>query len=56
MVLYSVDFNPGQDQQFIVGSSQGNVQLFDLRKIEDCSPSKSYVNIYRNFDIEEPSA
>jgi WD40 repeat protein len=56
VVLYSVDFNPSQDQQFIVGSSQGNVQLFDLRKIDDCSPSKSYVNIYRNFDIAEPSS
>lgn len=47
--LYSVDFHP-DGNRFIVGSSIGDVRLFDLRKIVD-NPSKSCINIYKNYNI-----
>jgi WD40 repeat protein len=46
-VLYSVDIHP-DGHHFIVGSSLGDVRLFDLRKIVDNNPQLSTVNIFRS--------
>ncbi len=49
--LYSVDVHPLNGHLFIVSSSDGNVRLFDLRRIDKQSP-ESYVNIFRNVDLK----
>lgn len=43
--LYSVDFNPMNGHQFIVGSDCGDIRLFDLRQIRERS-SCSYINLF----------
>jgi len=53
--LFSVDFHP-DGYHFIVGSAFGNVRLYDLRKIIEQNPAKSYLNIYRNMEIQYPNS
>eukprot|EP00698_Gefionella_okellyi_P010734 TRINITY_DN2803_c0_g2_i1.p1 TRINITY_DN2803_c0_g2~~TRINITY_DN2803_c0_g2_i1.p1 ORF type:complete len:548 (+),score=82.56 TRINITY_DN2803_c0_g2_i1:204-1847(+) len=48
--LYSVDCHPTDEHLFLVASQDGNVRLFDRRKIIGHS-CDSYVNIYRNIDL-----
>jgi len=47
--LFSVDIHP-DGNRFIVGSAFGNVRLYDLRKIIEHNPAKSYINIYSNCE------
>jgi len=46
--VYSVDFHP-DGTRFIASSATGDVRLFDLRKIVEADPNKSFLNIYRNI-------
>jgi WD40 repeat protein len=43
--LFSVDFHP-DGNRFIVGSAQGDVRLYDIRKIIDHDHRKSHIAIY----------
>jgi len=52
--LFSVDFHPFNGYHFIVGSSFGDVRLYDLRKINKPNPGTSYLNIFRNYNIALP--
>ncbi|KAG2393744.1 hypothetical protein C9374_007275 [Naegleria lovaniensis] len=51
--LYSVELNPFNPHQLIIGSYLGDTRLFDTRRIENFN-ANSYVNIYRpvepNYD------
>lgn len=50
VTLFSVDFHP-DGHRFIVGSSSGDVRLFDIRKIVDYDVTKSCISTYRNLNI-----
>jgi WD40 repeat protein len=49
-VLFDIDFHPEDGFSFVVGEAFGNARLFDLRKISNCNPSESFVNVYRNIN------
>jgi len=48
--LFSIDWRPFDGNQFIVAGSEGNVRLFDMRRITNFSPD-CYLNIYRNVEL-----
>jgi WD40 repeat protein len=53
VTLFSVDFHP-DGHRFIVGSSLGDVRLFDIRKIVDNDPNKSHIYSYKNLNTAPP--
>jgi len=53
VTLFSVDFHP-DGHRFIVGSSLGDVKLFDIRKIVDTDVEKSYIYSYKNLSAPPP--
>ncbi|KAJ4456803.1 putative WD and tetratricopeptide repeats protein 1 [Paratrimastix pyriformis] len=54
--LFSVEFNPLDGNTFIVSAADGNVRLFDLRKIDGANPYRSCLNVYRNINTMDPAA